>query len=60
MVADVFVLFFLVTPEPNGGIYTIAMLRDRHAERILMRKFFTVWFLFLEVLMQFPSSLLFV
>ena len=32
MVAEAFVLFFPVTLEVNGGIYTIDVLRDRHAE----------------------------
>ena len=36
MVAEAFVLFFPVTPELNGGSYTISVLGDIHAERILM------------------------
>ena len=36
-VAEAFVLFLPVTPELNGKIQTIAVLGDRHAERILMR-----------------------
>ena len=44
MVAEAFVLFSPVTPELNGGRYTIAVIRDRHAERILMINCLTVWF----------------
>ena len=36
MVAELFVLFFPVTFELNGGSYTIDMTVDRHAERILV------------------------
>ena len=32
MVVEAFVLFFSVTTELNGGIYTIAVLGDIHAE----------------------------
>ena len=32
MVAEAFVLFFLVTLELNGGSYTIDVLGDRHVE----------------------------
>ena len=59
MVVEAFALFFPVTLELNGGIYTIAVLGDRHEERILMRSFLTVICLFLEFFMQFPYSLLF-
>ena len=60
MVAEAFVLFFPVTPELNSGGYTIAVLGDRHAEQILMIFVLAVLILFLEVLIQFPYSLLFV
>ena len=60
MVAETFVLFFPVTPELSDGSYTIAVIGDRHAELILIIHFLTVLFLFLEVLMQFPYSLLFI
>ena len=59
MVAEAFVLFFPVTPELNGGSYAIAVLVDRHSERILVIFFLAVLILFLEVLIQFPYSLLF-
>ena len=39
MIAEAFVLFFPVSPELNGGIYTIAMIGDRHVERIMIRSF---------------------
>ena len=42
MVAEAFSLFFPVTTEINGGIHTIDVLRDRHAEQILMIYFLTV------------------
>ena len=32
IVAEAFVLFFPDTPELNGGIYTIAVLGDIHAD----------------------------
>ena len=57
MVAEVFVLFFPVSLEINGGSYTIAVLGNRHTELILMRICLTVICLFLEVFMQFPYSL---
>ena len=57
MVVEAFVLFFPVTLELNGGRYNIAVLGDRHAERILMISCLTVICLFLEVLIQFPCSL---
>ena len=60
MVSEAFVLFPPVKPELNGGSYTIAVLRDRHTERIMMRNCLAVLFLFLEVLMQFPYYLLFI
>ena len=60
MAADAFVLFFPVGPEFNGGSYTVDVLGDRHAELILMRSCLNVEYLFLEVLMQFPYSLLFI
>ena len=60
MVVEEFVLFSLVTLELNGASYTIAVLGDIHAKRILMRICFTVIFLFLEIFMQFPYSLLFI
>ena len=60
MVAEAFVFFSPVTPEINGGRYTIAVLVDIHAKQILMRKYLIVWCLFLEVLMQIPYSLLFI
>ena len=37
MAAESFVLFFPVAPKLNGERYTIAVLGDRNAERILMR-----------------------
>ena len=42
MVAELFVLFFPVTLELNGGSYTIAVIVDIHAERILVRSCLTV------------------
>ena len=60
MVVEVFVLFFSVTLEINGGIYTISMIGDIHAERILMRSCLTVICLFIEVFTQFPYCLLFI
>ena len=60
VVAEAFVLFFPVTLELNGGSYTIAVLRDKHAERILMGSFLAVICLFIEVLMQFPYSRMFI
>ena len=60
MIAEAFVLFSPVTTELNDGSYTVAVLGDIHAKQILMRNYLTVIFLFLEVLMQFPYSLLFI
>ena len=42
MVSEAFVLFFPVTLELNGGNYTVSVLVDRHAERILMINVLTV------------------
>ena len=42
MVAEAFVLFFTVAPELNGGSYTISVLGDRQAEKIMMRMFLMV------------------
>ena len=33
MVYEAFALFLPVTPELDGGIYTIAVLGDRHVEK---------------------------
>ena len=60
MVVEAFVLFSPVTPELNGGSYTLAVLGDIHAKQILMRNYLMVICLFLEVLIQFPYSLLFI
>ena len=60
MVVEAFVLFLPVTLEVNGGSYTIAVLGDRHAERIMMRSCLAVICLFLEVFMNFPYYLLFI
>ena len=38
MVAEGFVMFFLVTLELNVGPYTIAVTRNRHAECISCRE----------------------
>ena len=58
MVADAFVLFTPVITKLNGITQTIDVLGDIQAEEILMIDVFTEWFLFLDVLMQLPSSLL--
>ena len=57
MVAEAFVLFFIVTLELNVGRYTITVLGDRHAELILVGSCLTVICLFIEVFMKFPYSL---
>ena len=57
-VVEAFVLFFSVAIELNGGRYTIAVLGDIHAEIVLMRSCLIVVYLFPEVLMKLPYSLL--
>ena len=41
-------IVFHVTPEFKGGSYTISVIRDRHAEQILIRNCLAVWFCFLK------------
>ena len=60
MVVEAFVLFFPVTLELNGGSQIIAVIRDRHAERILMISCLTVIYFFIEVFMEFPNFLMFI
>ena len=60
MVAAAFFLFSPFTPEINGVRRTIVVIVDRHSEQMLMRNVLTVRFLFPELSMQIPHSLLFI
>ena len=57
MVRVAFILF-LTAISHNGGRQIIAVLRESHAERISMRSCLTVIFLFIEVMVKLPYSLL--
>ena len=56
MVVEAFVLFLLVALELNGGIYTIAVIGDRHVERILIILFLMFICLFIEFFTEFPDN----
>ena len=51
-------LFVHITIAHDGGIYTIAMIIESRAEIFFMISCLTVRILFIEVMVEFPYSLL--
>ena len=60
MVGVAFVLFVPISNTKCGGSYTIAVLREVHAQIIFMRSCLAVIFLFVEVMVKVSYSLLFI
>ena len=58
MVGVEFILLVNTVTAHNDGSYTIAVLRESHAEIILMRSCLKIIFLFIEVMGKLPYSLL--
>ena len=58
MVGVVFVLFVITTISHYGVSYTFALSRKSYSENILMISSLRIIFLFIEVMVKFPYSLL--
>ena len=60
MVVVVFVLCAPTIIAYDGGSDNIDVIRESHAERIFMRTYLTLRFLFIEVVLNFPYPPLFI